>query len=85
MPVTAGAYPRRKHLKGPPIGFALALPSNSKTRLERVSKDKPPSLLGLVISDEGNLVCFVLGKLFQSSLMFVGKARSLPWKGTSLR
>jgi hypothetical protein len=35
----ARAYPRRKHLKGPPVGMALALPSNSKTRLERVSKD----------------------------------------------
>jgi hypothetical protein len=41
------------HLKGPPIGFALALPSNSKNQLERVSKEKPSSLLGLVISDEG--------------------------------
>jgi hypothetical protein len=49
----AGAYPRRNHLKGPPIGFALALPSNSKNRLERVSKGKPSSLLGLVISDKG--------------------------------
>jgi hypothetical protein len=29
--VTPGAYPRRKHLKGAPIGLALALPSNSKT------------------------------------------------------
>jgi len=27
----AGAYPRRMHLKGAPIGLALALPSNSKT------------------------------------------------------
>jgi hypothetical protein len=26
-----GAYPRRKHLKGPPIGLALTLPLNSKT------------------------------------------------------
>ncbi len=43
----------RKHLKGPPIGFALALPSNSKTWLERVSKGKPSSLLGLIISDKG--------------------------------
>jgi hypothetical protein len=51
--VTPGVYPRRKHLKGPPIGLALALPSNSKTRLERVSKVKPTSLLGLFISDEG--------------------------------
>ncbi len=48
-----GAYPRRKHLKGPPIGFALALPSNSKTQLERVSKGKPSSLLGVIVSDEG--------------------------------
>jgi hypothetical protein len=46
-----GAYPRRKHLKVAPIGLALALPSNSKACLERVSKDKPFSLLGLVISD----------------------------------
>jgi len=52
--VTPGAYPRRKHWKGPPlIGFALALPSNSKTWLERVSKGKLSSLLGLVISDKG--------------------------------
>ncbi len=50
---TPGAYPRRKHLKGAPIGLALTLPSNSKTWLERVSKDKRSSLLGLVISDEG--------------------------------
>jgi hypothetical protein len=41
------------HLKGAPIGLALAIPSNSKTRLERVSKGKTPSLLGLIISDEG--------------------------------
>jgi hypothetical protein len=41
------------HLKGHSIGFALALPSHSKTWLERVSKDKPSSLLGLNISDEG--------------------------------
>ncbi len=49
-----GAYPRRKHLKSAPIGLALALPSNSTTCLERVSKDKRSSLLGLIISDEGN-------------------------------
>jgi hypothetical protein len=51
--VAPGAYPIRKHLKGPPIGFALALPSNSKTSLERVSNGKPSSLLGLIVSDEG--------------------------------
>jgi hypothetical protein len=51
--VTPGAYPRRKHLKGAPIGLALALPSISKTRLERVSKDEPSSLLGPVVSEEG--------------------------------
>jgi hypothetical protein len=34
------------------IGFAVALPSNSMTRLERVTKGKPSSLFGLVISDE---------------------------------
>ncbi len=42
----------KKHLKG----FALALPSNSKTWLERVFKGKPSSLLGLIISDEGKKV-----------------------------
>ncbi len=31
-----------------------ALPSNSKTQLERVSKVKCSSLLGLVFSDEGD-------------------------------
>jgi hypothetical protein len=51
--VTPGAYPRRKHLKGAPIGLILALPSNSKTWQERVSKGKPSSLLGLAVSDEG--------------------------------
>ena len=33
--------------------LALALPSNSKTCLERVSMVKPSSLLDLIISDEG--------------------------------
>jgi hypothetical protein len=32
--VTPGAHPRRKHLKGAPIGLALALLSNSKTDLK---------------------------------------------------
>jgi hypothetical protein len=32
--------------------LALALPSNSTAWLERVSKDKQSSLLGLIISDE---------------------------------
>jgi hypothetical protein len=50
---TPGAYLRRKYLKGAPIGLALALPSISKTQLERVSEDKCCSLLGLVISDKG--------------------------------
>ncbi len=50
---TPGAYPRRKHLKGAPIGLPLALPSKSKTWLERVSKGKPSSLLGLIINDKG--------------------------------
>jgi hypothetical protein len=35
------------------MAFALALPSNSKTRPERVTKGKPSSLVGLVVSDEG--------------------------------
>jgi hypothetical protein len=46
-------YPSRKYLKVAPIGFALPLTLNTKTWLERVSKDKCPSLLGLIISDEG--------------------------------
>ncbi len=46
MLVTTGAYPRRKYLKGAQIGLAMALPSNSKAWLERVSKDEPSSLLG---------------------------------------
>ncbi len=39
--------------EGPPIWLALALPTNSKTWLERVSKDKQSSLLGLIVSDKG--------------------------------
>jgi hypothetical protein len=42
-------------MKSPLIGFALAalaLPSNSKARLERVSKGKPSSLFGFVVIDE---------------------------------
>jgi hypothetical protein len=54
--VAPGPYPRRKHLKGPPIGLALALPSNPKARLERVTKGKHSSLLGIFISDEGKKV-----------------------------
>jgi hypothetical protein len=50
--VAPGARPRRKHLKRPSIGLALALPSNSETRLERVTKGTPSSLFGLVISDK---------------------------------
>ncbi len=42
-----------KHFKGTPIGLAQTLPSNSKFWLERVSEDKPSSLSGLVVSDEG--------------------------------
>jgi hypothetical protein len=42
-----------KTLKGAPIRLDLALPSNSKILLERVSTDKPYSLLGLVVSDKG--------------------------------
>jgi hypothetical protein len=50
---TLGAYPRRKHLKGNPIGLTLAMSSNSMTSLERVSKDKCSSLLGLFDSNKG--------------------------------
>ncbi len=39
-------------MKGAPIALALALSSNFKTLLERVSKDKRSSLLGLVVSVE---------------------------------
>ncbi len=35
------------------MAFAVALPSNSKTRPERVTKGKPSSLVGLAVSDEG--------------------------------
>jgi hypothetical protein len=51
--VTPGDCPRRKYLKGAPIGLAVALPSNSMTPLEKVSKDKCSSLFGLVVSDKG--------------------------------
>jgi hypothetical protein len=50
--VTPRACPRRKHLKDPPIELALALASNSKAQLERVYKDKPSCLLGLIVSDK---------------------------------
>jgi hypothetical protein len=69
--VTPGDYPRRKHLKGPPIGLALALPSNSKTQLERVSEGKPSSLLGLVISDEGKKFYHQAAKSSSSAVEFV--------------
>jgi hypothetical protein len=62
--VAPGAYPRRKQLKGPPIGFALTLPSNPKTQLERVTKGKPSSLLGLIISDEGKKFYNIDTRLF---------------------
>jgi hypothetical protein len=46
----------KKKLKGAPIGLALALPSSSNNQLERVTKGKPSSLLGLNVSDEGKKV-----------------------------
>jgi hypothetical protein len=46
-----------KHLKGAPIGFILALPSNYNTQLEKVTKSKPSSLLVLVISDVEKKFC----------------------------
>ncbi len=45
-------------MTGVPIGLALALPTNSKTRLERVSKDKRSSLLVVIISDKGKKVLY---------------------------
>ncbi len=47
------AYPRREHLKGAPIGLALALLSNYKTDWKGFSKDKHFSLLGLIVINEG--------------------------------
>ncbi len=66
--IAPGAYPRRKHLKGSPTGFALALPSNSKTWLERVPKGKASSLLGLIISDKGK------------SFITLTSDRIIPWQ-----
>jgi hypothetical protein len=40
------------HLKGPPIGFTLALPSNSKTRLEMISKSEPYWALSSVMKEK---------------------------------
>jgi hypothetical protein len=45
------------------MGFALALPSNYKNQMERVTKGKPSGLLDLVISDEGKKFVNVV-KLF---------------------
>ena len=46
-----------EYLKGALIGLALALLSNSKTQLERVTKGKHSSLFGLVISKEEKKFC----------------------------
>jgi hypothetical protein len=70
-----GAYPRRKHLKGAPIGLALALPSNSKTSFERVSKDKRSSLLGVIISDKGK-------KFYDIDTRRTGRSRQ-SWRAAS--
>jgi hypothetical protein len=80
--VAPGAYPRRKHLKGPPIGSALALPSNSKTQLERVTMGKPYSLLGFVISDEGkkfyNVFLLIVDKTSKKILQKLFKTWIVP-------
>ncbi len=47
------SLPKKEASEGPPIMFALALPSISKTQLERVSKGKHSSIFGLIDSDEG--------------------------------
>jgi len=64
--VTPGAYPRRKHLKGTPIGLALALPSNTKTWLERVSKEKHSSLFNLFVSDAEQKFYAIDSRCFQT-------------------
>jgi hypothetical protein len=78
-----------KRLKGPPIGFALAMPSNSKTRLERAANGKPSSLLGFVISDEGKKFYdidtwreyFAVSSSFPWSLYVKGSISSFGWGG----
>jgi hypothetical protein len=74
--VTQGAYPRRKHPKDAPIGLALALPSNSKTWLERVSKDKPSSLLVLIVSNKGKTFYSIdTSGLYYKTIMIVNDDR----------
>ncbi len=46
--------------------LALVLPSNSKTWLERVSKDKLSSIFDLIISDEGKKFYNIDISLFSS-------------------
>ncbi len=48
------SLPKKEASNSPPIGYPLALHSNSKTQPERVSEGKPSSLSGLIFSDEGN-------------------------------
>ncbi len=63
--VSTRSIPKKEYLKGPPIGFALALHSNSKTRLERVTKGKPSSC------DEG--IKFYDIDTRRADIEFVGK------------
>jgi hypothetical protein len=81
--VIPGAYPRRKHLKGAPIGLALALLTNSKTSLERVSKDKPSSLLGLLISNEEKSVLYHWHQIGPSRHSFT-TSKSIVYPGEEL-
>jgi len=64
------------------MGLALALPSNYKNWLERVSKVKPSSLLGLIISDEEKKV---LLQVIDPKLLAVFDARELELVSTFLQ
>ncbi len=55
------------------MGLALALPSISKTQLERVSKDKCSSVLGLIVSDEGKKFFKILTRISMTLGMNLGR------------
>jgi len=79
-------------MKGAPIGLALALPSNSKPQLERVSKDKCSSLLGLIIINKGKKFYNIDTRCHHYKTLFIRRwwwgitrQSGWPWQGFSGR
>ncbi len=75
----AGAYPIQEPFR------CYTLGQNTHTRLERLTRDKHSSLLRKFVNFGQKKFCVCPWQAFPTSLIFVGKARSLPLIGAPER